>query len=634
MNLGTENALRTPSAEYVRKFIVRSIIFIFLLSSAVTAQVSGLTASSVSGPFFFRHLEFSTDISGNFTDCRSALGTITFDGAGHYTLTAQQTISTQVATPLTGGGSYSIGASGVMTIGNPQRNNLTINARVGTEAIVGSTTESGDNTFDLFVAVPAASAAQAAAVFTGTYQTASLEFPLGVSSYARNSLFNLTPVAGGVFAQINGIGHALNLNSGQVTQFSLPGTVYTLNGDGTASATLGSTNTLLSGFKTLLISASGNIVLGGSLIAGSHDFLIGVKTAAGTAASPIWTGLFFTGGLRYDGKNPSTAGYVGSAHAIPSLSTVVTIQREHQINTVLSAFDFTGSRAFSVNGDGTLADGPLNTLVLAANGQSFAAADVQSTAEPLGFSLDFGISANALSGAGVYLNPQGVFNAASFAPAGAPIAPGEFVTLFGSGLGSAEMVASPPYPTLLGGVSVSINSVDAPIYLVSSTQLNVVVPYSVTGVSAAIVVTNNGQASNTVTVQLSASAPGVFSQNGSGTGPGVVVHSDNTLVTSSKPAKKGEAITIYVTGLGAVSPPATDGAGGLSTPLSKTVEAIALIFGNNVAATVSYSGLAPGFPGLYQINTTVPSSLTGTGQVPVAIRTGEAFAQQITISIQ
>ncbi len=86
---------------------------------------------------------------------------MTFDGIGRYSLNAQQTVGTLNATPLAGSGTYSIGSSGTMTIGNPQRNSLTINARLGTEAIVGSTTESGDNTFDFFIAVPAATPTQA-----------------------------------------------------------------------------------------------------------------------------------------------------------------------------------------------------------------------------------------------------------------------------------------------------------------------------------------------------------------------------------------------------------------------------------------------------------------------------------------
>jgi uncharacterized protein (TIGR03437 family) len=58
------------------------------------------------------------------------------------------------------------------------------------------------------------------------------------------------------------------------------------------------------------------------------------------------------------------------------------------------------------------------------------------------------------------------------------------------------------------------------------------------------------------------------------------------------------------------------------------------VFIGNLAATVSYSGLAPGFPGLYQINAVVPSSLSGSGNIGLAVETPEAFAEQITIAVQ
>jgi uncharacterized protein (TIGR03437 family) len=629
MNLCTNRTLRTLSAGYPKKFIVLSFFFL----TAGYGQVAGLTDASVSGTFFFRQLQFTTDSVGNLTDCRSALGTMTFDGAGHYTLNAQQTITTLAATPLTGTGGYSIGPDGTMAIGNPQRNSLTINARVGTEAIVGSTTESGDNTFDLFIAIPAATPAQAATVFTGNYIASTLEFPLGTGTDARSAFFNLTPLAGGQFATINGSGHTVNVNSGAVSAFTLAGTTYSLNGDGTATANLGTNTNPLSGYKNILISASGNIILGGSLLLGAQDFLVGVKAYTGTAALANWSGLFFTGGLRYDVRNPTTGGYVGSANLIPSLAAVSTYQRQHEIATPPFAFDFTGSGTVALNPGGTYLYGPLLLAAIDTNAQSFVDADVASLDDPNGYSIDFGIAADALAGTGVYINPQGVLNGAGFSPPGEPVAPGEFITIFGSGLATSQMVASPPYPDILGGVQVAINSINAPIYLVSPTQLNVLVPYAVTGSTATIVVTNNGRASNTVVVPLSTTAPGVFSQNSSGVGAGVVVHANNTLVTASSPAKKGETVSIYLTGLGAVSPAVADGTAGLTSPLSKTVEAVEVTIGN-LSAAVSYAGLAPGFPGLYQINATVPASLSESGNIGLAVATPEAFAQQITIAIQ
>jgi uncharacterized protein (TIGR03437 family) len=612
---------------------LRPLLIFGILAVSAHAQVAGLTNASVSGPFFFRQLQITTDDSSNITDSRAALGTITFDGAGHYTLNAQQTITTYAATPLTGQGTYAIGPSGTMQIGNPQRNSLMINARVGTEAIVGSTTESGDNTFDLFIAVPAASPAQAASLFAGTYYTATLEFPLASSSYVRSAFFELSPLSNGLFSLINGVGHALNVSGGQITSVSLTGATYSLNGDGTAAANFGSASNNLGGLKDLLISATGDIILGGSVVAGSLDFLVGVRAYGAGGALSNFSGLYYTGGLRYDAKNPTTAGYVGSSNALPSLSLATSYQRLHQLAVNPAAIDYTGYESVSLNTDGTYTTATFNALGLGPSGTSFVDADLATQSDNKGFSIDFGVAVDAFSGSGVYINPQGILNGASFSPVGESIAPGEFISIFGSGLAPVEAVATPPYPASLNGVTVTVNSIEAPIYLVSPNQLNVLVPYSVTGTTATLVAINNGKSSNSVAIPLSTTAPGVFTQNSSGTGLGAILHANNTLVTSSSPAKKGETVSIYLTGLGAVSPSVSDGTAGLSSPLSKVTETVKVTIGN-ASATVLYAGLAPGLPGLYQINVTVPTSLTGSGNIGLAVQTPEAFAEQSTIAIQ
>ncbi len=132
------------------------------------------------------------------------------------------------------------------------------------------------------------------------------------------------------------------------------------------------------------------------------------------------------------------------------------------------------------------------------------------------FSLIVGLHAPSFSGKGVYLNPIGVVNAASYQPITASLAPGELITLFGTGFSSVTMAmqGGQAFPPALGGVSVTINGIPCPIYYVSATQMAVIVPYDVasnqTGL-ANIQVNNNGALSNVVQMYLSDSAPGSFS---------------------------------------------------------------------------------------------------------------------------
>ncbi len=186
---GIDAISKKLSTGYVGKFIVLSLFCLALGNARRCRGPSGIPVSARSFSSS-KHLEFTTDTFNNITDCRSAIGVMTFDGAGHYTLNAQQTVTTLAATPLMGTGTYGVGS---------ERNHehrksaaqlhFSSTLRVGTEAIVGSTTESGDNTFDLFIAVPAATATQAASVFGGTYLTSSFSLPLGVGTYASNAFF-------------------------------------------------------------------------------------------------------------------------------------------------------------------------------------------------------------------------------------------------------------------------------------------------------------------------------------------------------------------------------------------------------------------------------------------------------------
>ncbi len=90
--------------------------------------------------------------------------------------------------------------------------------------------------------------------------------------------------------------------------------------------------------------------------------------------------------------------------------------------------------------------------------------------------LNVAIKAPAFSGTGIYLNPTGVVNAASYAPFTTGIAPGELITLFGTGLATGNLVDD-TFPFTLGGVTVRINGRNAPVYVVSPTQISAIVPY-------------------------------------------------------------------------------------------------------------------------------------------------------------
>ncbi|MGA2196503.1 MAG: IPT/TIG domain-containing protein, partial [Bryobacteraceae bacterium] len=201
----------------------------------------------------------------------------------------------------------------------------------------------------------------------------------------------------------------------------------------------------------------------------------------------------------------------------------------------------------------------------------------------------------------------------------------------GTGMASSAKVVAPPYPFTLNGVTVLINGKQAPVQYVSATQINALVPYSTQGPTATIVVQNGAASSNTVTVPVAATAPGVFALDQSGTGAGAVLHSNYSVVNAANPAVPGETVLVYLTGMGAVTPAVADGA----IPGASNINATPLsVYVADVSVTPSYAGMAPGYPGLYQMNFTIPLTISTTGPVPLAINTPNAFHDQVYVTVQ
>jgi len=265
------------------------------------------------------------------------------------------------------------------------------------------------------------------------------------------------------------------------------------------------------------------------------------------------------------------------------------------------------------------------------NGFAGAASDPSDTS---GYELYLGVGMPPVSGPGVFLNPQRIFNAANLAPAGNPIAPGEYVALFGSNLAAKTQTASPPYPMTLQEVSVLIDGAAAPLYYVSPGMISVLVPYRTAGTTATIVVNNNGAMSNAVEVPVAATAPGVFSQAANGIGPGIIQHTNLTPVNAASRAKRGETVLVYLSGPGAVSPPVTDGTSASAHSASAVIAPVSVLIGG-LPAMVSAASLAPGVPGLYVVGVVVPPDLnvTAAGPFPLAVETPDSFHDMVDLIV-
>ncbi len=237
-----------------------------------------------------------------------------------------------------------------------------------------------------------------------------------------------------------------------------------------------------------------------------------------------------------------------------------------------------------------------------------------------------------------------VLNAASFL--NGPVSPGEIVSIFGTSIGPTNpstltLNSAGQVSTSLGGVEVSFSGHLAPLTYVSATQINAVVPYELSGNKAPFVeVIFAGQTSNEPSVQLTTTAPGIFTQNGQGNGTGAILNQDYSVNTQAKPAAIGSVVQIFMTGeglttpaqaTGTITPVNTSGVGPV-TPAPQL--AVSVMIGNQ-PAQLEFAGEAPGIvAGVLQVNAYIPATAS-SGANPITVQVGKNISQPgVTVWVQ
>jgi len=240
---------------------------------------------------------------------------------------------------------------------------------------------------------------------------------------------------------------------------------------------------------------------------------------------------------------------------------------------------------------------------------------------------------------GTTLNPPvirsaTVTNAANVRNSGS-IAPGELISVYGLALGPEPGMSAPAgnLPTSLAGSSVTINGTPAPIAYASLYRIDFQAPFGLAaGSNAMIQVAANNQSSAAVPVGVVAVAPALFTESVDGVGQVMAVNQDHSLNSVTSPAPKGSTISLYATGLGVTSPSLPAGSVPPTSPLS-TVSGVTATIGG-LPATVQFAGLAPGLPGLYQLNIQVPALAVSGVEPLVVFVSGEATQAGAVIQIQ
>jgi uncharacterized protein (TIGR03437 family) len=211
-----------------------------------------------------------------------------------------------------------------------------------------------------------------------------------------------------------------------------------------------------------------------------------------------------------------------------------------------------------------------------------------------------------------------------------PVAPGEIVSIFGSNLGPSTpanaVVTGGFYATTVSDTQVLFDSIPAPLWYVSATQINAIVPYEITGrATTAMQVLYKNTPSATLNLQVTATSPGIFG----------TYNADGSINAPARPAQRDAAIVLVATGEGVTSP---QGVTGQIIPadvnqVKRPIAPVSLTIGG-IAVEPFYYGSIPGsVSGAFQVNAFVPDDAPSGSAVPVVLTIGSA-STTTTIAVQ
>ena len=338
--------------------------------------------------------------------------------------------------------------------------------------------------------------------------------------------------------------------------------------------------------------------------------------------------------LARDGLEVTPAGLVANRGSVPY--DVYSFSGQMQQALFITATFRTTGIAF--DGTNYIVSDVINgrLAIFNASGAFVRSVDLTGAAIPFGI-VDLAVVSSPTAPLPAPAGPRAA-NAASYASG--PIAPGEIVAIFGSAVGPDTPVgvtsinAAGLVDSVLAGSRVLFDGVPAPVIFTSSKQINVITPYAVAAKSSVQVATEYlGVRSPAVSIPMAASAPGIFTASGSGTGQGAILNEDGSVNSSANPARRGSIVVIYATGEGQTNPAGLDGkiaAGTLPAPVLPVSVTV-----NSTAADVLYAGAAPGLvAGALQVNVRVPLNAP-SGNNAILCGIGSAFSQPgVTIAIQ
>jgi uncharacterized protein (TIGR03437 family) len=381
----------------------------------------------------------------------------------------------------------------------------------------------------------------------------------------------------------------------------LPGTATSPDGDNGPALSAN-----LSGPRQVALDTKGNVYVADSgnqrirkiTPAGVITTVAGNGTNAGGGDGSLATAAQLTvaGGLAVDAAGNL---YIGSSGRIRKVDASTGI-----ISTIAG----TGVSGFS--GDG----GPATSATV--NGVSYITLDASGS--NIYFSDAGNLRVRRLSTDQIV--PGSVLNGASLLPG--TVSPGEIIIINGTAIGSDSTQA------LFDGTPATLLSTQ-------TNQLSAIVPYEVAGqTTTQLQIAVNGKNTNTLSVPVANTAPGIFTQDGSGKGPAMVLNADGTVNSPANPAARGSSVTITATGEGQTNPPGVDGLIASDTPPTP-IATVSVQIGGNEAPVMSAGGVSGQSAGYFQVVVQVPNEAPTGDKIPIVLTVGGVASQPgVTMSVQ
>lgn len=599
-----------------------------LVAGGAAAQVPRLNEASLSGRYFFIYGVYQR------SQAQTTMGTLNFDGQGHYTATTGS---------LTAQGSYHVDGDGTGSLTNPLdalQPPISLRLSAGATTIGGSTLEqSVAYRHDLLLAIPAATQPP---VMKGAWGGVTFLYTPGPPLLARAGRFRFVFDTNGNVNSSTWTYHQSDVDSGAPHDITSSGT-YSVDASGMG------TYTSAQGSKRFAVSADGNTYIGIDST-GAPEMIFATRLPDGAANSTGLLGRYWwlqVGAITPGGANLRSSDY---SWAIGNALQGVEGRGLARASGWGQFIDGPTGRLmdlsvmlgpFIVNADSTvdLAFAGLGSPgigVLSASGSTLPWTNLAATAT-VNYVLSIGVLAPSfqpMPGQSVFLDPNGPMQVATASAHPFPFAPGALVTVRGAGLANNTQAATgTPLPTSLGSTSLAANGQPVGLLRVAPDAITFVMPWTTAGAGRIrLKATVAGADSNEITVRAAPASPGFFSMTGDGLGTVLGTHVDGSLITPDSPAAPGEVVTLYASGLGALATSVAEYAAATSADVTSVPVQVDVA---GVQAEVRYAGAAPTLPGVYQINIVIPpSSATSPG---ANLRIFEGYAQthpKVTIPIR